>query len=257
MTRILLIPLTIALSIFPSACSVNTTAQIPERIKSEVSKLTPPVKGYSLEVTARSQGAVELSGYVASEEDKIRIVEAAKRVEGVDSIDNKVLIKGVSRGDDEGESKFQGAIFQKLEDDLVGAQYLVSIVDRRGDLVVQGSTDSLVTKGRILEIVRSVVGGNVRVVDELKQASAPSDRWVHDQVFSELRKRFPSWTDKVTVSSVRNGVVTLTGSLGDHWEIDSVLAAVVMVPGVKDLKNSITINGQPYVSEGVRTNPQK
>jgi osmotically-inducible protein OsmY len=253
MKRTLLSVFTLAfVTAFSSACSMNTTAQLPEKIKSEVSRLSPPLKGYSLEVTARSEGAVELTGYVASEADKQRLIEVAKRVDGVQTVDEKVSVKGAPRGDGENESKFQSAIFQKLEDELVGAQYLVSIVDRGGDVVVQGSTDSLVTKGRILEAVRSVVGTQARVIDELKQATSPSDRWIYDQVSSELRKRFPEWIDKVSVTTVRNGVVTLAGSLGDHWDIDLVLAAVVMVPGVKDLNNAITINGKPYSSDGVR-----
>jgi osmotically-inducible protein OsmY len=235
---------------------MNVTARIPERVKSEVSTLTPPLKGYSLEVTARSQGTVELSGYVASQADKQRLIEVAKRVEGVLTVDDKLAVRDASLGDREVESKFQSTIFQKLEDELIGAQYLVSIVDRGGDVVVQGSTDSIVTKGRILEIIKSVVGTQARVVDEIKQSPSPSDRWISDQVSSELRKRFPSWSDKVSVTAVRNGVVTLAGTLGDHWEIDSVLAAVVMVPGVKDLNSTITINGQPYSSEGGRRKAQ-
>lgn len=256
MARKLLPALTLALVILPSACSMKTTAELPEKIKSEISRLNPPLKDYSLDVVARSQGVVELAGYVASESDKARLIQVAKRVEGVSTINEKVSVKSAPQSNEATGSKFQGVILDKLENELVGAQYIVSIVEKGGDVVVQGSTDSLLTKARVLEVVKGVVGNQGRVVDELKQTAAPSDRWIEEQVSSELQKRFPAWRGKISVATVRNGVVTLTGTLGDHWDIDSVLAAVVMVPGVKDLRSEITINGEPYSSGGVRKSAQ-
>ena len=241
-----------SLAIALNACSIATTAQLPENIKAEVAHLNPPLQGYSLDVIAHTRGAIEISGYVSSEVDKQRVLAAAKSVVGVTTIQDNLSVKEGLATSAEVASKFQGPIFQKLEDELIGAQYLVSIVDRSGDVVVQGSVDSLLTKGRIIEVVKAVVGSNARVVDEVKLAAAPSDRWISDQVTSEIKKRFPSWSDKVSVRGVSKGIVTLAGALGDHWDVDSVLASVVMVPGVKDLRSEITINGEPYSSGGIR-----
>jgi hypothetical protein len=39
--------------------------------------------------------------------------------------------------------------------------------------------------------------------------------------------------------------------MADHWDVDKVLAAVLMVNGVRDVDSKITINGAPYSSGGM------
>ena len=230
-------------------CSVNATSQLPEKIRAEVSKMTPPLQGYELDVTAHARGEIELLGYVSSIEDKARVMDAVGKVPGVVAVADKLSVKaGIAQS--ASASQYQDAVISRLENELIGSQYLLTIQDAPGGVVVRGQVDSELTKSRVLELASREVPSTVRVIDEIVLIAAPSDEWIFKQVSSEVARRFPEWREKIMVTKVDRGVVSLSGALKDHWEIDSVLATVVMVPGVKDIASAITINGQPYHSEG-------
>jgi osmotically-inducible protein OsmY len=46
--------------------------------------------------------------------------------------------------------------------------------------------------------------------------------------------------------TVRDGVATVEGKLANHRQVDEVLASILDVEGVTDVRSQITINGRPY-----------
>lgn len=251
--RIVMICSVLAAVMLFMGCSIQTTSQLPEKITAEVANISPSLQGYELDVTAHSRGEVELVGFVSSTADKARVMAAVAKVPGVVTVSDKLEIRGRAMGDRPQGSHLADPILHRLESELVGAQYLLSVEDAQGDVVLRGQVDSEATKQRVVELASKEIPDSVRIIDQLQLIQAPTDTWILQQVKAEVEKRFPQWRDQVTVTQVNRGVVGLSGSLRDHWEIDSLLATVVMVPGVKDIASGITINGQPYHSDGLRT----
>jgi osmotically-inducible protein OsmY len=69
---------------------------------------------------------------------------------------------------------------------------------------------------------------------------------------SELNRFLP----EAITTSVRDGRVTLEGDVAIHGEADEFLARALNVPGVTEIDNRITINGEPYMEVWRQTNAE-
>lgn len=122
--------------------------------------------------------------------------------------------------------------------------YSVSFVSLPDKVVLQGLVDSQTTSARIEEVVRGAT--LKRIENELKLRPRLEDDQVRKRVADTLREQYPILYERIDVS-VENGTARVWGDLRSRRQVDEVLATILMVEGVRDIKSDLSVGGNPYV----------
>jgi osmotically-inducible protein OsmY len=117
----------------------------------------------------------------------------------------------------------------------------VDVDTRQSIVTLSGSVDNLLAKERILQIAESV-RGVLGVIDRL--TVTPVSRTDADicKDIQEALKQDPATESYQIIVSVKDGVATLTGSVGSYMEKKLAARAAEDVRGTKDVRNDIVIN---------------
>lgn len=117
------------------------------------------VKGYDIKVATR-KGEVMLSGFVDSQNQKDRSAIIAQGIEGVKSIDNKLMLKEGART--MGNKIDDAVVTAKVKSALLGDAAIksldIAVVTSKGDVQLSGFVDSDTQIARATEVATGVEG---------------------------------------------------------------------------------------------------
>ena len=209
---------------------------------------------------AVNEGTVSLSGTVGSAIEKNRAASHAW-VSGVSSVDDSGL--QVSRWardkdlrQDKYVSKSDDEIKQAIEDDYVYDSRMLSFnikteVDK-GHVTLRGTVDNLRAKQAAEQVARDTVGVS-KVTNRLKvRSSQPiEDNDIVQKIRDELLVNPYTESYEIFVK-VKDGVVTLTGTVDSYLEKAEAEYVASGVKGVNDVKNKLDVF---YISDPITYSP--
>jgi osmotically-inducible protein OsmY len=205
-----------------------------------------------MNIEYRNNGSIVLSGTVGNAADRRRAEAAALGAHGVSRVDNQLQVAQLATAPgavpETSASGVSQRILASVQDEVKNGWYQLN-VGPAGDLIeLSGFVDNEETRRRILDVVGRV--SPLPVKDRLALRPAKPDTEVELEVSRMLARDFPALAPKLSID-VDSGTVRLMGDVADHWDIDQVLASVVMLDGVRQIDSRVTINGNPYHSSGM------
>lgn len=196
----------------------------------------PKVDSAAIAVSA-NDGVVALRGTVGSFREKREAENAAKRIHGVELVDNELQVRLLT------EARREDA---DLRGDVLQALMLDSFVPKTVDAKVQ---DGLVTLTGMVdwqyqrdeaELVASNIVGALDVIDEITLKPRPSTEDVRGSINKAFKRnaRLDANLLEVTTSG---GTVTITGAVSSWAEHDEAIDAAWTVPGVTRVEDHMTV----------------
>ena len=194
-------------------------------------------------------GKVTLSGTVGSAGEKVRAAVNAW-VSGVKSVDDSQLqVSRWARDDDLREDKYvtrkDDAIKKAIEDAFVYdprvLSFNVKIEVDKGYVTLRGTVDNLRAKAAAESVARDTVGV-IKVTNRLKVRSP--EPITDDKIAQQIRDALlvNPYTESYEISvKVKDGVVTLTGTVDSYLEKAEAEYVASGVKGVSKVKNKLDV----------------
>ncbi|MBI2207662.1 MAG: BON domain-containing protein [Candidatus Rokubacteria bacterium] len=180
-------------------------------------------------------GVVTLTGTVTSWAKRVAAQEAARRVIGVLDVANDITVKvpGVRT-----DTEIAQAVRHALEWDVfVPAERITSTVTD-GEVTLDGTVELSSQRADAERAVRNLLGVK-QVVNHLAvQPPAPVTQDVREAIEQALQRRAAREARRIQVD-VRDGTVTLTGTVHSWAEHKSVVAAARFTPGVHAVEDRL------------------
>jgi osmotically-inducible protein OsmY len=234
--------LTVGLSFVESAFS----EELSEKVSNQLEDVT--LGAHDLDITTRS-GDVTIAGWVSSEKDRQTILDTIRSMKGVDKVidalqvddakapkiiyDDRLVVEArIAEVGAAVESYLQGI-------NLKGHYSLQYELTEQG-VLIKGELPAGTEKQAMLYQVRRNVSTPVN--ENITVRAWPSDNDLMHQVRTQLGVKQGLDLHGISIS-VYNGVVTLSGKRSNHSEADQLVAAVLMVEGVRDVKSEVTFGG--------------
>jgi osmotically-inducible protein OsmY len=192
------------------------------------------------------KGVVRLEGKVGHPTDRDKIEQVAMSVNGVERVINDIQIDpaGAHSPWSRSQSNLARDITEVLRNSDIGDSR-VTILSDGGNITITGTTANQQSRQKIVSLVKAQ-NGVTNIEDRLQIQSPPSDQQLSDLLRLSLQKANVD-TERFTFR-VQEGVVALRGDAKDHYEVDQILSATLMTPGLRDVKSEITIRGAPYMT---------
>jgi len=207
--------------------------QLVEWVSDELG-LDPKVRDHAIAVTAEN-GTVTLRGTVGTLREKREAEKDAKRVSGVDVVDNELQVKPlVSKADAD------------LRGDVLGALALDSLVPKTIDAKVEGGRVTLTGiadwqyQREEAEYVASNIVGALHVDDDITLKPHPDLGDVKGAITRAFQRGAKLDADNLSVQ-ISEGMVTLEGTVGSWAEHDEALAAAWSASGVTQVVDHVTV----------------
>jgi osmotically-inducible protein OsmY len=182
-------------------------------------------------------GVVTLTGTVTSWAKRMAAQEAARRVFGVLDVANDITVKvpgSLTRTDTE----IARAVRSALEWDVfVPAETIMSTVSE-GWVTLDGTVERWSHRDDAERAVRNLTGVKGVVNKIVVKAPKPATADVRKAIEQALERRAEREAKRIQVD-VRDGTVTLTGSVHSWAERKSVLAAARFTPGVRAVQDHL------------------
>jgi osmotically-inducible protein OsmY len=93
------------------------------------------------------------------------------------------------------------------------------------------------------------------IIQNVHPATRVPDAELEQSIRRVLSEEYPRLIRDLKVI-VRDGVATIEGKLANHRQVDEVLATILDVEGVADVRSDITINGRPYTRRSTKSVPE-
>jgi osmotically-inducible protein OsmY len=197
----------------------------------------PKVDSEEIAVSADADGTVTLRGTVGSFRQKSEAERAAERVWGVTTVHNKLDVRILGKRKRE-DAEMRGDVLQALVLDSVVPTTVDAKVDD-GWVSLTGTAEFQYQRGEA-----AFVAGNVHGVfgvdNEIVLTQTPKAGDVADDIGKAFQRNSKLDADNLTVASA-NGTVTLKGSVRSWSERDDAVAAAWASPGVRDVKDHLTV----------------
>jgi osmotically-inducible protein OsmY len=219
--------------------------EVNNDVSNQIAMLQPPIGPHNIEIDNRGRGEIRLEGYVESEEARRRVEAAAQKAHGVSRVDNRLAISTAPQTRRNEEIVRMEEAFRR---DVPNARYNVSVLTEPDRVVLRGTVDSQATRERLVSSAASVAKRTVSdqlVVQGMSSGAPIPDGEIEASIRRALAQEYPRLIDELQVA-VRDGVATVDGKLANHRQVDEVLATILDVEGVTDVRSRITINGRPY-----------
>lgn len=239
--RIIIASLAAALLFAGSACAIETP--LTRTIKDKVESLG--LGPHEITIDEFAGDIIGLSGTVGSDSDRRAVESMAAATPGVKEVRSRLLVSQAALGGEGSLLAEQVKARILAEPSIYNMQLQVS--DRNGNVLLSGRVDNLGDRQKIERIARSLPGV-VSVENRLTYPAPEPDGQIENRVRQTLASD-PSINMQGVELSVRNGVVHLSGSKSNHREIDRILANVLMIDGVKNVRSEVKIGGKEYMSE--------
>lgn len=214
----------------------ETEARIREAV-AEALATDPRVELEEAEV-AVVDGQVILRGMASSYRAKWAAAEAARRVEGVSSVDNRIEVRLMAPGDDE---RIAASVRRVLMSDTELDSSTINVAVRGGQVVLTGTVPSGLAKSRADEDARwtdgvESVSNRLTIVPSRRQ----EDVSLAVLVERALRGDAAVNADAIDVV-VDDGHVTLSGVVRSWDERTAALDDALRVPGVVDVRDELAV----------------
>ncbi len=136
-----------------------------------------------------------------------------------------------------------------LREQVHNRWYNIRVVSEPEQLALQGEVDSDTTRRELLKAAQSV--SQRQVQDRLTLRPPIPDQEVKDSIARTLEKEHPKLARELSIE-VDDGRAKFHGNVANHRQIDAVLAATLMVDGVRDVESDVTVRGRPYPRQVTR-----
>lgn len=192
-------------------------------------------------ITADTQGKVTIKGTVNTMYDRLDIFDLISKVPGVREISDQLAVNTSTLPDDAVKANIEDEInlIQAIQEpDKINVSVDNGVVMLDGTVSFYREKQMAETAASWQEGVKSIVN-NISV---LPPNIAQSDQNLETVLKGVLSHNFP--LEKGASFQVKNGVVTLTGSVGSLWAKKSIRKEFLKVLGVKDVVNQLTVSVQ-------------
>jgi hyperosmotically inducible protein len=131
---------------------------VTTRVKSAL-LADPDVKSLDIKVETR-KGAVQLSGFVGSQERIDKAVALVLKVEGVKGVENGMSLRSdkTTVGNTVDDSVITTRVKSALFADPGVKSFDIAVVTRKGEVQLSGYVDNAAQINRVIEVVRAVEG---------------------------------------------------------------------------------------------------
>jgi osmotically-inducible protein OsmY len=182
-------------------------------------------------------GVITLTGTVSSWAKRMAAQEAARRVIGVLDVANDIKVKvpgGLTRTDTE----IAQAVRQALEWDVLVPEEKISSTVSDGWVTLDGTVERWSQRDDAEGAVRNLTSVKGVVNRITVKPTKPVTEDVHKAIEQALERRAEREAKRIRVD-VRDGIVTLTGSVHSWAERKSVVAAARFTPGVQEVDDRL------------------
>jgi osmotically-inducible protein OsmY len=182
-------------------------------------------------------GVITLTGTVSSWAKRMAAQEAARRVIGVLDVANDIKVKvpgGLTRTDTE----IAQAVRQALEWDVFVPEEKISSTVSDGWVTLDGTVERWSQRDDAEGAVRNLTSVKGVVNRITVKPTKPVTEDVHKAIEQALERRAEREAKRIRVD-VRDGIVTLTGSVHSWAERKSVVAAARFTPGVREVDDRL------------------
>ena len=224
-------------------------------VSNQIAMIQPPIGPHTIDIDNRGRGEIRLEGYVKNEEARRRVQEAAERAHGVSRVDNRLAISNAPEPRRNEEIARMEEAFRR---DVPNGRYNVSVFTEPDRVILRGTVDSQATRERIVSSAASVAKRTISdqmIVQDIRAGARISDAELENSIQRALRSEYPRLMRELQVT-VKDGVTTVEGKLSNHRQVDEVLASILNVEGVSDVRSQITINGRPYTRGSTEPAPE-
>ena len=215
----------------------RTDAEILRRVQDEL-EWNPRVEASEITTNVRS-GVVTLSGFVDSYAHKVAAVEAVHHVAGVHDVVDEVEVR--SRRQAKADEEIARAVRTALEWDVWVPDDRIRTTVSNGWVTLDGSVDNGQQREDAMHVVERLLG--VRGVTNRIAIDAPAitASGIRSSIERALQRRATREAKHLTID-VRDGVVTLKGTVDSWAEKNAVERLARYTPGVVKLVNEITVD---------------
>jgi osmotically-inducible protein OsmY len=184
-----------------------------------------------------ADGVVTLTGTVTSWAKRVAAQEAAHRVVGVRDVANDIEVKtpGALKRTD---TDIAHAVRQALEWDVFVPEDRITSTVTDGWVRLDGTVDTWSQRAAAERAVRNLVGVKYVVNQILLQAAKPATEDVRLAIERALERRAEREARRIRVE-IKDGIVTLRGSVHSWAERKSVVAAARYTSGVHAVKDQL------------------
>ena len=215
---------------------MKTDARLKQDVVDEL-KWDPAVDQTKIGV-AVTEGAVTLSGHVSNYAEKVAAKAAARRVDGVHAIVDKVDVQVESRhrASDEGLAE---RISHVLTWNVSAPGKSIKAEVQNGIVTLTGEVDWHYQRANVLQNIEHVAGV-IGVIDLVKIRPRASAGDVQGRIAAALERHADIEASRVAVT-IANGTVTLNGEVESLAEMDRVERAAWAGPGVVKVIDNLRI----------------
>ena len=183
------------------------------------------------------KGVVTLTGTVSSWAKRMAAQEAARRVIGVLDVANDIKVRvpgGLTRTDTE----IAQAVRHALEWDVFVPEEKIGSTVSDGWVTLDGTVERWSQHDDAERAVRNLAGVKGVMNGITVKPTKPVTEDVHKAIEQALERRAEREAKRIRVD-VRDGIVTLTGSVHSWAERKSVVAAARFTPGVREVEDQL------------------
>jgi osmotically-inducible protein OsmY len=186
-------------------------------------------------------GKVKLTGTVPSYEGKQAASENVWAIEGVSSVKNELIVVYPPKVKLPKDSEIRSDVKKALSLNLNIDEEMINLSVKKGILTLEGSVDSFWKK----ELVESVSAGISGIVDiKNKLSIVPTkrikDKNIAEDIISAIDRNYKVQVEDVDVK-VKDGIVTLSGTLDNWYAYNAAIESAKFTSGVKDLNDNFKI----------------
>ncbi len=207
--------------------------ELIDSVKDELAR-DPNVDSDAIAVSA-DDGVVRLRGTVGSVSEKHEAEKDAKRVSGVELVDNKLQLRPLSNRED---AELRGEVLQALaRDALVPATVDARVKD--GVVTLTGTADWQDQRDVAASVAARVVGV-IEVVNEITLTPKPNAQDVREAIEVAFKRNARARADGLSITT-SSETVTVKGKVGSWEDHDAAIEATRSAPGVTSVQDHITV----------------
>ena len=180
-------------------------------------------------------GVVTLAGTVSSWAKRLAAQEAAHRVIGVLDVANDLKVKTMGAHTD---TEIAQAVRRALDWDVFVPEDKITSTVSDGWVTLEGTVESGSQRSDAERAVRNLAGVKIVVNKIAVMPPKPVPGDVRKAIEHALERRAEREAQRIQVD-VRDGTVTLTGSVHSWAERKSVVSAVRFTPGVRSVEDHL------------------
>jgi osmotically-inducible protein OsmY len=197
----------------------------------------PKVDSEAIAVSA-DDGTITLRGTVGSFREKREAKNAAERVFGVTSLDNKLQVRLLTEGRRD-DADLRGDVLQALMLDSLVPRTVDAKVDS-GVVTLTGMAEWQYQRDEA-EFIAANILGVVDVWNEIELTGAtPSASDVQSSIKSAFKRNAKIDAEDLTVET-KNGTITVKGVVASWSEHDEAISAAWAAPGVRKVEDKILV----------------